>query len=146
MLIENEFVHRVNGIPLYYIVDRSSQVLHQCTATKYDFHVQASITATPPYTPHDFLMSKVAPTNSPFTLTPPISPLPEKEQFTRRESVIMKVENCQIITANEGSNSLLHVCRWENCYRWEENSYQEIFSVKIISQNYSNAKNMQRKY
>ena len=122
MLIDtNEYiVHRVNGIPLYY-----NGLTFLNHPSYYDF--QPSPEASPPYSNYDFLMSKITShhVNSPLTLTPltpPISPLPEQQQQqARRSSVIMKVENCQIIPANEGNESQLvsveNVCRWENCYR-----------------------------
>lgn len=102
MLIDaNDYICRVNGAPLYY-----NGLRH---------HPVYSSPDTPPYTNYDFLMSKLA-AHTPLPLTPPISPLPVSEQQTIRGSVIMKVENCQIVPAGEG-NVEQHVCRWENCYR-----------------------------
>lgn len=108
MLFEpKDYVHRVNGVPLYY---------NGLTTTLYPsahFEYQPQ-SPSPPYTSYDVLMSKLPARTSPLMLTPPISPLPEQQ--SRRDSVIMKVENCQVIPA-AGGNSEQHVCRWENCYR-----------------------------
>jgi hypothetical protein len=114
MLIDNrEHIHRVNGIPLYY-----NGLIHQPTAF-YEFLAPSS----PPYTNYDLLMSmsKFGPQSSSLTLTPPISPLPvadtqPQQQSPRRGSVIMKVENCQIMPAKAASADQ-HICRWESCYR-----------------------------
>jgi hypothetical protein len=116
MLDEN--IHRVNGAPLYYgLTPITHQYLPFTPICIYDYHAPDS---SPPYTNFDFLMSKITsqhPVHSPLTLTPPISPLPLPEQ-TKRSSVIMKVENCQIIPTNDDDESRLeHVCRWENCYK-----------------------------
>lgn len=117
MLINTtEYIHRVNGIPLYY--SGLAPFLHHPSATFYDYHALATPQVSPSYTNNDFLMSKAAPQNSlPITLTPPISPLPLSlsEEQTRRESVIMKVENFQIIPAKTRSDQ--QICRWENCFR-----------------------------
>ncbi|KAG5676979.1 hypothetical protein PVAND_006770 [Polypedilum vanderplanki] len=110
MLIDtSEYIHRVNGVPLFYYQPY----------------------ATPPYC--DTLMtSKIVPPSteslsSLTPLTPPLSPNLNSPQFatngnqSRRGSVIMKVENCQIIPANESPPNLInidHVCRWENCYKY----------------------------
>lgn len=107
MLFEpKDYVRRVNGVPLYY---------NGLTTTLYPsahFEYQPQ-SPSPPYTNYDVLMSKLPARTSPLMLTPPISPLPEQQ--TRRDSVIMKVENCQVIPATDSEQ---HVCRWENCYRW----------------------------
>lgn len=106
MLFEpKDYVRRVNGVPLYY---------NGLTTTLYPsahFEYQPQ-SPSPPYTNYDVLMSKLPARTSPLMLTPPISPLPEQQ--TRRDSVIMKVENCQVIPATDSEQ---HVCRWENCYR-----------------------------
>lgn len=114
MLI-NENVHRVNGIPLYY--NALGPFVHHASSL-YDYHTLSTPYASPPYTKYDFLMSKITSQNSPLTLTPPISPLPVKQQESRRGSVIMKVENCQIVPVIDVDLNE-HVCRWTNCYRWE---------------------------
>lgn len=105
MLFESNAIHRVNGAPLYYHELKSLQ------AAPYEYLPQSTPDASPPYTNYDFLMSKLSTQLSPLTLTPPISPSPQSERQIRG-SVIMKVENCQIIPANDQQ-----VCRWENCYR-----------------------------
>lgn len=104
MLFETrDFVHRVYGVPLYYNEYSS-------------FHQQPSPEYSPPY---DFMMAKLSTQISPLTLTPPISPIsPSVEQQSRRSSVIMKVENCQIMPAIDDNSEPTHVCRWESCYRW----------------------------
>ena len=114
MLINtNEYIHRVNGIPLYY--NGLAPFIH--TVTHYEYHALSTPNASPPYTSYDFLMSKAASQNPlPLTLTPPISPVPLADEQTRRESVIMKVENCQIIPAKESIDDQ-HICRWEECFR-----------------------------
>lgn len=123
-----EYIHRVNGTPLYYngltpFLDyhRYHPVPNLFVDLQGHSLPETSPEASPPYTQNDVLMSKITPQNSPLTLTPPISPLPVIEQQTRRGSVIMKVENCQIIPAQEGNESQLinieHVCRWVGCYR-----------------------------
>lgn len=116
MLIHtNEYIHRVNGIPLYY--NGLAPFLHHPSATYFDYHVLSTPNASPPYTNYDPLMSKAASQNSlPLTLTPPISPLPLSEGQTRRESVIMKVKNCQIFPAKDANHDQ-HICRWEHCFR-----------------------------
>lgn len=116
MLIDtNEYVHRVNGIPLYY--NGLTPFLHQAATSLYDYRALSTPNASPPYANYDFLMSKIASQNSPLTLTPPISPLPFKEQQSRRSSVIMKVENCQIVPAIDVEQTEEHICRWQHCYR-----------------------------
>lgn len=118
----NEYIHRVNGIPLYYNGVAFVDYHRPPIPTLYDaFHTQTTPDASPPYASYEFLMSKIAPHHSPLTLTPPISPLPEPP--ARRGSVIMKVENCQVIHATTLRSSesqvvkIENVCRWENCYR-----------------------------
>lgn len=130
MLIDTsqDYAYRVNGIPLYYTTSTSSSGNIYCK----EFYT------IPPYSPYatpsppcDLLMtSKIVPsprnlTPSPLiTLTPPLSPSNSSnasttggDQSRRRNSVIMKVENCQI-TPNDGQQiNIDHVCRWENCYR-----------------------------
>lgn len=118
MLIENtEYLHRVNGIPLYYSTSRRSSL------TPY------TIYATPSPPLFDFSMSSKnisLPPDPINTLTPPLSPYSSSmvvcNDKRRRDSVIMKVENCQITPAapppNENQQiNIQHVCRWENCYR-----------------------------
>ena len=116
MLIDpNEYIHRVNGIPLYY---------NGLTPIPYhpafiSFHPTPAA-SPPPYKNYGFLMSKfTSPQNTPLTLTPPISPVPEPQ--LRRGSVIMKVENCQIFPTNEVTESPIisveHCCKWQNCYK-----------------------------
>lgn len=117
MLIDTntDYVQRVNGVPLYYYYSGVSY-----------YHPYAT---PPPYDTKTSLMtSKIIPPESclsPITLTPPLSPNLNLGTSTnvvsgdqsRRGSVIMKVENCQIIPANERQISVEHVCRWENCYK-----------------------------
>lgn len=111
MFDSTEYIHRVNGIPLYYNGLRTPY-LHHSGILLYDNHL-LSPDSSPPYSNYDFLMSKIA---SPLTLTPPLSPTSEIPlDTTKRESVIMRVENRQVIPATE--DIIEHVCRWENCYR-----------------------------
>lgn len=120
----NEYLHRVNGVPLYY--NGLTPFLHHQASPFYEYQTLSPPNASPPYTQYDFLMSKITSRNSPLTLTPPNSPLPAglvvNDQQSRRSSVIMKVENCKIVPAIEvNGDQQLHVCHWngntENCYR-----------------------------
>lgn len=118
MLIDtNEYVHRVNGIPLYY--NGLGSLVHHAVPSLYDCYALSTPNTSPLHTSYDFLMSKIASQNLPPTLTPPISPQPMKDQQSRRSSVIMKVENCQIVPASEFEQQTTeHVCRWKHCYRY----------------------------
>lgn len=116
----NEYIHRVNGIPLYYNGVAFVDYHRPPAPTLYDaFHTQSTPDASPPYASYDFLMSKIAPHHTQLTLTPPVSPITTEP--ARRGSVIMKVENCQVIRTSESSDSqpvsVENVCRWNNCYR-----------------------------
>lgn len=124
MIIDSniEYIHRVNGIPLFYNPNGSNSG---------DSFNSYTLYATTPSPPCDFMMtSKITPQSlSPpliMTLTPPLSPTSstvgasKNDQSQRRSSVIMKVENCQITPcANETQQpiSIDHVCRWVGCYR-----------------------------
>lgn len=111
---DSDYIHRVNGVPLFY----------SGLDTRNHSH------ATLPY--NDLLMaSKFVRTESEnllsITLTPPLSPNSnfasayQPLSTSRRASVIMKVENFQIVPINESQPinmiAIDHVCRWENCYK-----------------------------
>lgn len=115
MVIDTEdYIQSINGVPLYYYY----------SGLPY-YHPPPY--ATPPYeTSKTLLMTSkiIPPSLSPITaLTPPLSPnlslgtSTNVSDQSRRGSVIMKVENCQILPANETQISIEHVCRWENCYK-----------------------------
>lgn len=126
MLIDTsqEYVCRVNGVPLFYNITSNY---------KSSYHQDIYRTYATPSPPYDSLMSskidsppQTLSSPSLITLTPPLSPFNSSnastagtDQSRRRDSVIMKVENCQITPANDTKQSISidHVCRWENCYR-----------------------------
>lgn len=119
-----DYIHRVNGIPLFYNPSGSN------SSGSFNSLPLYSLYATPS-PPCDFIMTSenTQESLSPpliITLTPPLSPSSStvcgsnnNDQSQRRGSVIMKVENCQITPcANDTQQiSIDHVCRWENCYR-----------------------------
>lgn len=115
MLINsNEHILRLNGIQLHYnglapFTQHSSVSFLDNKGFQYN-------NFSPVYSNHDFLMSSLVSQNSSLitTLTPPISPLPPSEERSKRESVIMKVENYQVTSVNDSNQ---HVCRWEHCFR-----------------------------
>ena len=125
MIIDSnaDYIHRVNGIPLFYNPKGSN------SGDSFNLNLPYTLYASTPSPPCDFMMtSKITQSLSPplITLTPPLSPTSstaggsKNDQSQRRSSVIMKVENCQITPcANETQQqiSIDHVCRWENCYR-----------------------------
>lgn len=130
MLIDasQDYIYRVNGIPLYYsssTIPVNTYFKEFCTIPQYSPY------ATPSPPCDTSMTSKIIPSQhnslSPpplITLTPPLSPFNTSNAITtssnqsRRGSVIMKVENCQITPANDNQQiSIDHVCRWENCYR-----------------------------
>jgi hypothetical protein len=107
MLIEsNEHILRVNGVPLFY----------KGIPSPIQPFTEFSSKPSHLYGNYDFLMSHVGAPHSSIALTPPISPMPVNESQTMRSSVIMKVENCLILSTKSGEDDKL-VCRWENCYR-----------------------------
>ena len=109
----SDYVYKVNGVPLYYNFSGLSYYYH---------HPYES----PPYddTKATLMTSKIIQTADLLPITPPLSPnislgtsTNVNDQSRRRSSVIMKVENCQILPANETQISIEHVCRWESCYK-----------------------------
>lgn len=122
---KSDYIHRVNGIPLFYNPSSggfrtsiSPYLLYATPSPPCDFTMTSEITQQSPQSLSPPLI---------ITLTPPLSPSSStvgssnNDQSQRRGSVIMKVENCQITPcANDTQTqqiSIDHVCRWENCYR-----------------------------
>ena len=104
----------------------SVPITNQSVAPHFDYY-NSSITpdTTPPYTNnYEYLMPKSIATDNLHNfapITPPLSPSSEKlpqiptdADTSRRNSVIMKVENSQIKPIEQTEE---FVCKWENCYR-----------------------------